>query len=147
MGNVAKVVIVGALVVAVAVVIAFKRKSVPPPAPTPASPQVVAAAGPAPTQGLPRLLDLGAKKCIPCKMMAPILAELKVQYAGRLQVDVIDVWENPRAAEEHGVRMIPTQIFFDAEGKELFRHVGFLSREDILATWKKLGLDLSASSP
>lgn len=91
---------------------------------------------------LPRLVDLGAGKCIPCKRMAPILEELKKEYAGRMQVDFIDVWENPKAGEEYGVRMIPTQIFYDVAGKERFRHEGFFSREDILAKWKELGIDL-----
>jgi len=93
-------------------------------------------------EGLPRLLDLGAGKCIPCKMMAPILDEMKEQYTGKLQVDFIDVWKNPDAAKKYGVDTIPTQIFFDAEGKEQFRHVGFYAKEDILAKWKALGVDL-----
>ncbi len=95
------------------------------------------------TKGLPRLVDLGATKCIPCKKMAPILEELKKDFAGRLQVDFIDVWENPKAGDEYHIKLIPTQIFFDASGKELFRHEGFFSREDILAKWKELGVDLT----
>ncbi len=96
---------------------------------------------------LPRLLDLGADKCIPCKMMAPVLAELKKEYAGRLQVDFIDVWKFPDAAKPYGIEVIPTQIFFDASGKELFRHVGFFGKEDILGKWKELGVDLSGGKP
>ena len=88
---------------------------------------------------LPRLVDLGADKCIPCKMMAPILEELKKEYAGRMNVEFIDVWENPDAGKHYGIEVIPTQIFYDADGKELFRHVGFFAREDILkqveGTW------------
>ena len=91
---------------------------------------------------LPRLIDLGADKCIPCKMMAPILEELKTEYAGRLRVDFIDVWENPDAGKEYGIRIIPTQIFYDASGKELFRHEGFFGKADILAKWKELGIDI-----
>ena len=91
---------------------------------------------------LPRLLDLGAGKCIPCKMMAPILKELKKDCAGKLEVEFIDVWKNPDAAKQYGIEIIPTQIFFDAGGKELFRHVGFFAKEDILAKWKELGVDL-----
>lgn len=89
---------------------------------------------------LPRLLDLGADKCVPCKMMVPILADLKNQYAGRMTVEFIDIWKNPAAGEKYAVEMIPTQIFFDAEGRELFRHTGFLAKEDILAKWKELGV-------
>ena len=89
--------------------------------------------------GLPRLVDLGALKCIPCKMMTPILEELKTEYAGRFRVDFIDVWEYPDKAKEYGIKLIPTQIFYDSSGKELFRHEGFMSKEDILAKWKEQG--------
>ncbi|MEN9975158.1 MAG: hypothetical protein RLZZ282_1164 [Verrucomicrobiota bacterium] len=92
------------------------------------------------TAKLPKLLDLGATKCIPCKMMAPILEELKNEYAGKMKVEFIDVWQNEDAGKKYGVEMIPTQIFFDANGKELFRHTGFFGKEDILAKWKELGV-------
>jgi thioredoxin 1 len=75
-------------------------------------------------------------------MMAPILEELKKEYAGKLEVEFIDVWKNPDAAKQYGIEIIPTQIFFDAGGKELFRHVGFFAKEDILAKWKELGVEL-----
>ena len=91
---------------------------------------------------LPRLLDLGADKCIPCKLMAPILGQLKVDYEGVLVVDFLDVWKQPAAADPYGLKVIPTQIFFSAEGTELFRHEGFFSREDILAKWRELGVAL-----
>ena len=105
------------------------------------TPDTPAAATENAAQGLPRLLDLGATKCIPCKMMAPILDELKEQYAGVFQVEFIDVWEKPAEAEKFGIESIPTQIFFDASGKELFRHEGFFSKEEILATWKQFGVE------
>lgn len=115
-----------------------------------ASPSVPAAAtepreaqSPQPTDALPRLVDVGADKCIPCKMMAPILEELKKEHAGRLRVDFIDVWKNPSAGKTYGIKLIPTQIFYDASGQELFRHEGFFSKEDILAKWKEFGVDLS----
>ena len=91
---------------------------------------------------LPRLVDLGAGKCVPCKMMAPILEELKGQYAGKLEVIFIDVWENPDEGKKYGIKLIPTQIFYDASGKELFRHEGFFSKEDILGKWKELGVTI-----
>ncbi len=94
--------------------------------------------------GLPRLLDLGADKCIPCKKMAPILDEMKETFAGQLQVDFIDVWKNPNEAPKYKVTTIPTQIFLSPTGKELFRHVGFFSREQILGTWKSLGYEFKA---
>ena len=97
---------------------------------------------------LPLLLDLGAKKCIPCKMMAPILEYLDKTYAGKFDVEFIDVWqkENAQAARKHGIKMIPTQIFFDANGRELWRHEGFLSKKDILGKWKELGYNFQPSA-
>ncbi len=95
-----------------------------------------------PGTGLPRLVDLGAGKCIPCKMMAPILEELKKEYSGSLEVVFIDVWEDRAAGSKYGIENIPTQIFFDPSGKELFRHEGFFAKEDILAKWKELGIEL-----
>jgi thioredoxin len=98
---------------------------------------VVAAA-----RATPRLVDLGAGRCIPCKAMAPILDQLRVDYTGRLEVRFIDVWQAPEQAKAYGVQMIPTQIFYGADGRELARHEGFISREDILAKWKALGVEL-----
>ena len=98
------------------------------------------------TSGLPRLIDLGAGKCIPCKKMAPILDELKEEYAGVLEVVFVDVWENPDDAKEYNIEVIPTQIFYDVTGRELFRHEGFFSKEEILGKWKELGIDLEKKS-
>lgn len=95
------------------------------------------------SKDIPRLLDLGSDQCIPCKMMVPILEELKSEYAGKLQVDFIDIWKSPEQGRTYGIKLIPTQIFYDASGKELFRHEGFYSKEDILAKWKELGIDLT----
>ncbi len=106
------------------------------------------AAAPAPVpaarsaQTLPRLLDLGSGTCVPCKMMAPILDEMKETFAGELTVEFIDVRTDKAAAKQYGIQVIPTQIFFDASGNEVFRHQGFYSREDMLAKWKELGVEL-----
>ena len=125
------------------------KNSKEPTAPAPALSVPVAAAQPSAVstapQKLPKLIDLGATKCIPCKKMAPILEELKTTYAGKLEVEFIDVWQNPDAGKQYGIQLIPTQIFYDASGKELFRHVGFFGKEDILAKWKELGVDLAAA--
>jgi thioredoxin 1 len=91
----------------------------------------------------PRLLDLGATTCIPCKKMAPVLEELKIEYEGRLDVQFVDVWNMPGVANQYGVQSIPIQIFFDASGKELYRHQGFLAKEEILSKWDELGVDLT----
>ncbi len=95
-------------------------------------------------QVLPRLVDLGSDTCIPCKMMMPVLDELKKEYAGRLSVEFYDVRKDPSVGAQYGIRVIPTQIFYDAAGNERFRHEGFFSKEDILAKWKELGVDLAA---
>lgn len=93
---------------------------------------------------LPRLLELGSTTCIPCQQMAPIVEELKQEYAGRLTVNFIDVTVDQAAADKYRINVIPTQIFFDAKGKERFRHTGFFSKEAILAKWRELGVDLGA---
>ena len=98
---------------------------------------------PAPAAALPRLVDLGAGKCIPCKRMAPILEALKVDYAGAVDVRFIDVWKDPQAGKPYGIRLIPTQIFFDRTSRERFRHEGFFSREEIERVFKdSLGVKL-----
>ena len=98
------------------------------------------AVAPAASSALPRLVDLGAGKCIPCKQMKPILAELTRDYADQFTVVFIDVWENRDEGPKYGIRMIPTQIFYGADGKELARHEGFMAKKDILAKWKELGV-------
>lgn len=97
---------------------------------------------PAP-KALPRLLDLGATTCVPCKMMAKVLDELKKDYKGKLQVDFIDVKKDTAAVEKYKVRVIPLQIFYNAKGKELFRHEGYYPKADIVKKFKELGIDLS----
>jgi len=131
---VAKIVIVLALVAAVGVVLSLKRVG------------QRNAVDTAALTGLPRLVDLGAGICVPCKMMAPILDALKRDFAGKLEVVFIDVFANKDAVEKYGITTIPSQIFYDASGKERFRHEGFFSREDILEKWKELGVDLGAGA-
>ncbi|SEA44403.1 thioredoxin 1 [Desulfuromusa kysingii] len=88
---------------------------------------------------LPKLIDIGADKCIPCIKMAPILEQLKDDFSGQMEVEFIDAWKNRNAAASYGIRMIPTQIFFAANGDELYRHTGFYSRDEILDKWQELG--------
>ena len=93
--------------------------------------------------GMPTLLELGSVSCIPCRAMMPILGELKKEYASGLKVAFIDVWKDTEAGKRYGVSSIPTQIFFDSNGKELFRNRGFFAKEDILAKWKEFGVELN----
>lgn len=87
--------------------------------------------------GIPRMLELGSDSCRPCQMMQPILAELRKEYPGKLQVDFIDVWKDTSAGKRYGIEAIPTQIFFDANGKEVFRHLGFYPKDEIIAKFKE----------
>lgn len=128
-----KAIIVVAVAALAAAAVAAKRTG------RSAQPAAVAQAEAVAKLAMPRLVDLGAGKCIPCKMMAPILEELKKEYATKFAVEFIDVWENPTAQDKYDVNVIPTQIFYDAGGKELWRHEGFISKEDILAKWRELG--------
>jgi thioredoxin 1 len=98
------------------------------------------AAADVPVKGMVTMVDLGAKKCIPCKMMAPILEKLERVYAARAAVVFFDVWEDPAPAKRFGIRTIPTQIFFDKDGKEVYRHEGFLSEEEIVRRFKEMGV-------
>ena len=95
---------------------------------------------------VPRLLELGSDKCVPCKMMAPIIDELKEEYAGEVQIDFIDVWKEQDKAGEYGVRVIPTQIFYDKSGQEVFRHEGFFAKEEILKKFEELGIAIKSGS-
>lgn len=93
-----------------------------------------------PEKGRVTMIDLGAKKCIPCKMMAPILAKLEKAYDGKANIVFIDVWENRKQAPRFKIRAIPTQIFFNEKGEEVYRHVGFLDEKSIIEQMTKLGV-------
>ena len=84
-----------------------------------------------PVKEMVTLVDLGANSCIPCKLMAPILEELEKEYKGRAAVIFIDVWENRDKAKEFKVVTIPTQIFYNKQGHEVYRHIGFFDKESI----------------
>lgn len=110
---------------------------------------VIPAAGPSlagtykevPVKGMINLVDLGATACIPCKMMAPIMAKLEKNYQGKAAVIFIDVWKFPDQAKRFGIQVIPTQIFYDKTGKEVSRHEGFMSERDIVDQLKKMGVN------
>jgi len=84
-----------------------------------------------PVNNMVTMVDLGAKFCVPCKLMAPILAELEKEYQGRAAVIFIDIREQKGKAKEFNVSTIPTQIFYDKSGQEVWRHKGFLDKESI----------------
>jgi thioredoxin 1 len=95
-----------------------------------------------PVKGKVTMVDIGAKECIPCKMMAPIMEELEKEYhdSGRAAIIFIDVWKNKDQGRKFGIRSIPTQIFYDKEGNEVYRHEGFMDKKDIVSKLEKLGV-------
>lgn len=95
--------------------------------------------------GLPRLLELGSTTCQPCKMMEHVLEELSRKYSSQLVIEFSDVTKDPSIGEKFKIKLIPTQIFLSAEGKELFRHEGFFPEQEIVAKWLELGITLNSS--
>jgi thioredoxin 1 len=94
-----------------------------------------------PVEGMVTLVDLGAKSCIPCKMMAPILKKLKKAYKDKAAIIFIDVSKDRKMSKRFRIRAIPTQIFFDEKGKEVYRHQGFMSQKAIEKQLKKMGVN------
>ena len=94
-----------------------------------------------PVKGMVTMIDLGATSCIPCKMMAPIIEKLEKEYRGKAAIVFIDVWKHKEQANRFGIRAIPTQVFYDGGGKEVYRHVGFMAEKEIVAQLKKMGIE------
>jgi len=90
--------------------------------------------------GMPFLVDFGANSCIPCRQMRPILKELDKEYSGKTRVLVIDIYKNQNLAKEYKILVIPTLVFFDSKGKEVFRQVGVMEKEKIAAKLKEIGM-------
>ena len=82
-------------------------------------------------EGKPLIVDMGSDTCVPCKMIKPVLEEIAEEYKGDLNVIILDVHEYMEIAQELGVMSIPTQFFYDKEGKMLGQHVGFLPKESL----------------
>lgn len=93
-----------------------------------------------PKKGIVTMIDLGRGTCIPCKMMAPILDRVSKRYEGKAEIVFIDLRFNQEQAYRFNIRAIPTQIFFDREGKEVFRHMGFLDEGSIEAQLFNMGI-------
>lgn len=108
---------------------------------TEATAQESAEAASGPVKGMVTMIDLGAKACIPCKMMIPVMEKVEKDFRGRAAIIFIDVWKDKEPAQRFGIRAIPTQIFFDKEGREIYRHVGFLSEEAIGSQLHKMGVN------
>jgi thioredoxin 1 len=132
-----KIGIVIALLVVVGVVIAVKQRGH---IKTASEPLITAHSSPIAKTNLPRLIDLGRGQCIPCKMMTPILQGLKKEYEGKVIIEIIDISDSHGEVQKYQIRVIPTQIFFDREGKEVYRHEGFMPREDIVTKFHEMGI-------
>lgn len=85
-------------------------------------------------------IELGADKCIPCKAMQPVMREIAQEYKGTIQVVFYDVWKTPKYAKDYGIQMIPTQVFIDKNGEEIFRHVGFYAKDEIIKMLEEKGI-------
>lgn len=97
--------------------------------------------GQALSSGKPTLAEFGSSTCIPCKEMKPILEELAKEYEGKLNVVIVEVYEQMDLTRQYGIMAIPTQIVFDSEGQEITRHMGLWPREEIIAELKKIGIE------
>jgi len=134
-----KIAVVVAVVAAIGVVLAAKNSTSPNDGPVKDMAEVEALASPpSASEALPRFVEVGADSCVPCKMMQPVLDELRADYTGELAIEFADVWKNPELGEKYGVRTIPTQIIYDAGGTEVFRHTGFWPKEGIDAKLEEL---------
>lgn len=91
-------------------------------------------------QSLPMLVDLGRGTCKACKMMLPILQELQEEYKGRAIIQIVDIRYKPEPARVYNIILIPTQIFFDATGKEVYRHEGFMDKASIKQKLQEMGV-------
>jgi len=87
-------------------------------------------------------IELGSVKCIPCKMMQPIMEEIKEEYRGQVEVVFYDVWtsEGRPYAEKYRIRAIPTQVFLDKDGNEYYRHQGYFPKDELVEVLKKQGV-------
>ncbi len=94
-----------------------------------------------PIKGMVTMVDVGAKACIPCRMMIPVIESLSEEYEGRAAIVFIDVWKNPDETPKFGLRAIPTQIFYDKDGNEVMRHEGYFSKEEIIKVLTRLGVE------
>lgn len=112
------------------------------------SPESSAVPGPTKAVGetakLPRMVDVGKTWCVPCKKMVAVLQEAELRYKGKASIEFIDLDKKPEAAQEFKVMMIPTQVFFTADGKEYERHVGFLPFEEVEKIFTKMGVQRSS---
>ena len=88
-------------------------------------------------------LELGSVSCIPCRQMQPIMKSIESKYGGQVKVVFHDVWKDKKPAQQYGIKLIPTQVFLDENGKEFYRHEGFFPEEDIDKLLASKGLTIT----
>lgn len=91
-------------------------------------------------EGLPKLVNLMSETCVPCRLMVPILEEIKKEYKGRIVIQVIDIYKQEKEAAKYNIWAVPTQILYDKDGKEVGRHEGFISKEDLIEAFEQVGV-------
>ncbi len=92
------------------------------------------------TSGKPLLVDFGANSCIPCRQLRPVLKEISMEYGEKTKILVIDVYQYQHLAREYKIMVLPTLVFFDSKGKEVYRQVGIMEKEKIVAKLKEIGM-------
>ena len=87
-------------------------------------------------------VELGSVNCIPCKQMQPIMKSIEEKYGEQVKVIFYDVWKDDQKkyAQQYGIKLIPTQVFLDENGKEFFRHEGFYPEAEIDKLLQSKGL-------
>lgn len=95
-------------------------------------------AEPAMKPKLPVLMEFGRGICIPCRQMKPILESLAREYKGQLRVQVVEIDSKPELTRRYRIMVIPTQVFVDANDQEVYRHLGFYPKDDLVAKLKEL---------
>jgi thioredoxin 1 len=96
--------------------------------------------GDVPVKGIVNVINFGTELCLPCRMMVPVIEKMKKQYEGEALIAFVDLRENLHYLEGFNILLIPTQVFFDSDGREIYRHVGFMPEEDIAAQLEKMGI-------
>lgn len=91
--------------------------------------------------GRPTMADFGKEWCVPCKAMVPVLQAAAEDYAGKVNIVFVNLEDDSELGLVHKIATMPTQIFFDAKGKEVSRHIGYLDNAGISAELAKAGLD------
>jgi len=87
-------------------------------------------------------VELGSVNCVPCKMMQPIMKEIEEEYKDEVKVVFHDVWTpaGKPYAQKYRIRLIPTQVFLDKNGKEYFRHEGYFPKKDLVKVLRQKGV-------